>query len=62
MDVYNCYNLIRTPKEFVRVVNYLMKYLGKQNFCLDFQIEYFPNGILIHQLACIESPKVFSSR
>ena len=35
MEAYNCYDLIRIPKKFIRVVNYLMKYFGKSKCCLD---------------------------
>ena len=28
-----------------------MKYLGKTKFCLGLQIEHFPTGVLVHQLA-----------
>jgi hypothetical protein len=46
-------NLIRTPKELIKIVTYLksefeMKDLGKTKFCLGFQIKHFPNGILVH--------------
>ena len=29
MEVYNYYNLIETPKVFIKVINYLMKDFGK---------------------------------
>ena len=49
-------NLIGTPKELTRTKNYLkrefkMKDHGKTKFCLGLQIEHFPTGILVHQLA-----------
>ena len=49
-------NLIGTPKEFTGTENYLkrefkMKDLRKTKFCLGLQIEHFPTGILVHQLA-----------
>ena len=31
-----------------------MKNLYKTKFCLDLQVEHFPNGILVHQLVYIE--------
>ena len=31
-----------------------MKDLGKTKFCRDLQIEYFSNGVLIHQLTYIK--------
>ena len=31
-----------------------MKDLGKTKLCLDLQIKYFPNGMLVHQLTYIE--------
>ena len=52
-------NLIGTPEELTRTTNYLkkefeMKDLGKTKFCLDLQIEPFPNGVLIHQSTYIK--------
>ena len=46
-------NFVGTPEELTRTTNYLkkefeMKNLRKTNFCLDVQIEYFPNGVLVH--------------
>ena len=31
-----------------------MKDLGKTKFCLGLQIEYFPNGVLVHQSTYIK--------
>ena len=50
VKVCNCYNLIRFSKEFIRMINYLMKEyevkdLKKPKFCLGLQIKYF-------QVAC----------
>ena len=47
-------NLIGTPKELTKTTEYLkkefeMKDLGKTKFCIGLQIEYFPNGVLVHQ-------------
>ncbi|RVW51150.1 Retrovirus-related Pol polyprotein from transposon TNT 1-94 [Vitis vinifera] len=47
-------NLVGTLEELTRTTNYLkkefeMKDLGKTKFCLGLQIEYFPNGVLVHQ-------------
>ena len=47
-------NLVGTLEELIRTTNYLkkefeMKGFGKTKFCLNLQIEHFPNGVLIHQ-------------
>ena len=47
-------NLIGTPEELLETANYLkkefeMKDLGKTRYCLGLQIEYFSNGIFVHQ-------------
>ena len=47
-------NLIGTPEGLLETANYLkkefeMKDLGKTRYCLDLKIEYFSNGIFIHQ-------------
>ena len=47
-------NLIGTPEELIKTVDYLkkefeMKDLGKTKYCLGLQIEYCSNGVLIHQ-------------
>ena len=47
-------NLIGTPEELIKTVDYLkkefeMKDLGKTKYCLGLQIEYFSNGIFVHQ-------------
>ena len=52
-------NLIGTPEELIRTTNYLkkefeMKGFGKTKFCLNLQIEHFPNGVLIHQSTYIK--------
>ena len=52
-------NLVRTLEELTRTTNYLknefeMKDLGKTKFCLGLQIEYFPNGVLVHQSTYIK--------
>ena len=52
-------NLVGTFKELTRTTNYLkneseMKYLEKTKFCLDLQIEHFPNGVLVHQSTYIK--------
>jgi hypothetical protein len=52
-------NLLRTPEELTKTVDYLknefeMKDLGKTKFCLGFQIEHLPNEILVHQSTYIE--------
>ena len=46
-------NFFGTSEELIRIVDYLkskfeMKYLGKQNFCLGLQIEYFLNEMLVY--------------
>ena len=46
-------NLIGTPKELRRTVNFLkrefeMKDLGKMKFCLGLQLEQFPKGFPSH--------------
>ena len=46
-------NFVGTPKELTRTINYLknefeMKDLGKTKFCLNLQIEHFPNGVLVY--------------
>ena len=46
-------NLVGTPEELTRTTDYLkkefeMKDLRKTKFCLDMQIEHFPNGVLVH--------------
>ena len=51
-------NLIGTLEELIRT-NYLknefeMKDLGKIKFCLNSQIEHFPNEVLIHQSTYIK--------
>ena len=58
-------NLVETPEELTKTADYLknefeIKDLDKTKFCLGFQIEYLPNGILIHQSTYIEKvPKHF---
>ena len=52
-------NLLRTPEELTKTVDYLknefeMKDLSKTKFCLGFQIEHLPNEILVHQSIYIE--------
>ena len=52
-------NLIGTPEELIKTTNYLkkefeMKDLGKTRYCLDQQIEYCLNGVLIHQSSYTE--------
>ena len=52
-------NLVGTPEEFTRTTNYLknefeIKDLGKTKFCLDLQIQHFPNRVLVHQLTYIK--------
>ena len=52
-------NLVGTPEELIRTKNYLknefeMKALGKTKFSIGFQIEYFPNGVLVHQSTYIK--------
>ena len=52
-------NLIKTPEELIKIVNYLkkefeMKDLGKTRYCLSLQIEYCLNGVLIHQSSYTE--------
>ena len=47
-------NLIGTPKELIKTIDYLNKefemiYLGKTKYCLDLQIEHYLDGVLIHQ-------------
>ena len=47
-------NLIGTPEGLLEIANYLkkefeMKDLGKTIYCLGLQIEYFSNGIFVHQ-------------
>ena len=52
-------NLVGTPEELTRTTDYLkkefeMKDLRKTKFCLDMQIEHFPNGVLVHQSTYIK--------
>ena len=47
-------NLIRTPEELIKTIDYLkhefkMKYLDKTKYCLDLQIEHYSDDVLIHQ-------------
>ena len=49
-------NLIESPSlckdtKTLLTVQFDMKLLGKTLFCLDLQIQHFPNGILLHQQA-----------
>ena len=53
-------NLVGTPEELIRTAKYLkkefeMKDLGKTKFCLGLQIEYFLNGVLVHQSTYIKN-------
>ena len=46
-------NFVGTLEGLTRIVNYLIskfeiKYFRKQNFCLDLQIQYFSNKILVY--------------
>jgi hypothetical protein len=46
-------NLVGTPEELTKTATYLknefeMKDLGKTKFCLDLQIEHFPNRFLVY--------------
>ena len=52
-------NLVGTPEKLTRTTDYLkkefeMKDLGKTKFCLDLQIEHFPNGVLVYQSTYIK--------
>ena len=52
-------NLIGTPEELIKTANYLkkkfeMKDIRKTRYCLDLQIEYCLNGVLIHQSSYTE--------
>ena len=52
-------NLIETPEELNKTIDYLkkkfeMKDLGKTKYCLGLQIEHCSNDVLIHQLTYIE--------
>jgi hypothetical protein len=52
-------NIVGTPKELIKTAIYLknefeMKDHGTKKFCLGLQIEYFSNGILVHQSTYIE--------
>ena len=52
-------NLIGTPEELIKTTNYLrkefeMKDFGKTRYCLILQIEYYLNGVFIHQSSYIE--------
>jgi hypothetical protein len=52
-------NLVGTPEELTKTVDYLknefeMKDHDKTKFCLGLQIEHLPNEILIHQSTYIE--------
>jgi hypothetical protein len=52
-------NLVGTPEELTKTVDYLknefeMNDLDKTKFCFGLQIEHLPNGILIHQSTYIE--------
>ena len=47
-------NLIRTPEELIKTIDYLkkeleMKDVGKTKYCLGLQIEHCLDGVLIHQ-------------
>ena len=46
-------NLIGTPEELIKTIDYLkkefeMKNLGKTKYCLDLQIEHCSDDVLIH--------------
>lgn len=48
-----------TLEALTRIIDYLtrefdMKDLGKIKFCLNWQIEHFSNGVLVHQVTYIE--------
>ena len=52
-------NLIGTPKELIKTIDYLkkefeMKDLGKTKYYVDLQIEHCSNDVLIHQLTYTE--------
>ena len=52
-------NLIETPEELNKTIDYLknkfeMKNLGKTKYCLGLQIEHCSNDVLIHQSTYIE--------
>jgi hypothetical protein len=52
-------NIVGTSKELIKIATYLknefeMKDHGTKKLCLGLQIEYFPNGILVHQSTYIE--------
>ena len=47
-------NLIRTPEELIKTIDYLkkeleMKDVGNTKYCLGLQIEHCLDGVLIHQ-------------
>jgi len=51
-------NIIGIPNELIYAIDYLrkefeMKDLGRTKFCLSVQIEYFKNGVFVHQEAYI---------
>jgi hypothetical protein len=51
-------NIIGSTRDIDEARNHLktefeMKYLGKTKFCLGFQLEHLPSGILVHQSAYI---------
>ena len=53
------FNLVGTPEELTKTTEFLkkefeMKDLGKTKFCIGLQIEYFPNGVLVHQSTYIK--------
>ena len=55
----NDLNLVGTPEELTRITNYLkkefeMKDFRKTKICFYLQIEYFPNGVLVHQSTYIK--------
>ena len=55
----NDLNLVGTLEELLKIAKYLkkefeMKDLRKTKFCLNLQIEYFPTGVVVHQLAYIK--------
>ena len=53
------FNIIGNARDIDEARNHLkaefeMKDLGKTKFCLGFQLEHLPSGILVHQSAYIQ--------
>ena len=52
-------NLVRTPRGLKKTTKYLKnefetKDIRETKFCLNLQIEHFPNGVLVHHATYIK--------